>query len=155
LAAALLGAAALAACASPVVYGPANAGAAYGYQDQKIESGRYRLSYKGRDAADAEAGALRRAAELTLAEGATWFRVVTRDLEVDSRGAGGPRIGVGGSVGSGGGRSGSSVGVGVSLPVGGARKEGTLRLEILTGEGAKPADPEVYDAADVLANLGR
>lgn len=148
----VLSALALAACASSVVYGPADAGAAFGYTEQKIEDGRYRLSYRGRDGVQSSDGALRRAAELTVADGAEWFEVVSRDREAEGSGSG-PRVGVGGSVGSGDGWSGSAVGIGVTLPVGGARGAVTERLEIRTGKGAKPDTGTVYDAADVLDNL--
>ncbi|WP_370336720.1 hypothetical protein [Parvularcula marina] len=141
----------LAACASTTsVYGPAT-DTGFGYRDQQIEADRYRVSYRGRDMTSADDGALRRAAEIATREGATWFRVVSRDVETPSGRSSGTSIGIGGATG---GRN-SSVGVGVRLPLGdNGPREAVVRLEILLGEGDMPGDEGVYDARQVLGNLG-
>jgi hypothetical protein len=96
--------------------------------------------------------ALLRAAELALAGGYDWFRVIARSLDEEARGG----VGVGAGVGTGsyGRRSGVSVGVGGDLGTIGGRKFYTARLEVLMGKGAKPEGPDVYDADGVVASLG-
>jgi hypothetical protein len=73
---------ALAACASPTPYRPADD--TYGYTDQQIEPDRYSVSFFGnsRTSRDmVESFVLYRAAELTLKAGDDWFAVVDRDTE--------------------------------------------------------------------------
>jgi hypothetical protein len=146
----------LIACASaPTTYRAASDG--FGYRDQQIESNRYRVSFSGNAATGLDAVqdyALYRAAELTLANGDDYFRVVDRGTESRSTGVGGPRIGVG--VGSG--SSGSNLGVGLSTILGGYgggyAEDYTVSLDILTFEGTKPADAEdAYDAREVVRRL--
>jgi hypothetical protein len=137
----------LAGCASTPSYGPASS-SGYGYTEQAIESGRYRVTYKGRDVSEAEDGALRRAAELTRDQGFDVFTVTSRSLDRDRRA---PRSSVGIGGGTGGRRSG--VGVGVNVPLGGGSEAVTVRLEIVMGRGARPDDPRSYEAASVLSNL--
>lgn len=140
----------LAACATNPGYGPADTASDYGYRSQVIEDGRYRVSYRGQSLAAAEDGALRRAAELATERGADWFTVVSRAADGGQVRAGGPTVGIGGSTG---GRR-SGVGLGVSLPLGGQRSAPvTVSLEVVTGEGFKPAGPQTYDARSVLANV--
>ena len=137
----------LAACASTPAYGPAE-GSGYGYKETPIEDGRYRVSYRGRDQAAAEDGALRRAAELAVARGADWFTVVSRQTDGEVR-RGGPSIGIGGGTGG----RGGGVGLGVQLPLGGGGGGArTVYLEVLTGSGPRPDGPQTYDARSVLAN---
>jgi len=145
----------LAACASgPEPYRAAKGSEARGYQDLQIESDRFRIAYRAEEAQTAHDYALLRAAELTLAQGADWFRVVSASSEgrVPQRG-GNTTVSVGGSTGS----YGSSVGVGVGFGLGGGggRVSGDAErvLEILTGTGPAPEDPAVYDAAEVQASL--
>lgn len=149
----LILAAALAACATPSAYGPAASRTSVGFSDMRIESDRYRVTYRG-TAADAPAKvedmALLRAAELTLGAGYDWFEVVSRSAEARA-GGGGPRFSVGVGGGSGGGRSGVGVGVGVSAPIGGGERGSVsaVSLEIRLGQGAKPASADAYDAREV------
>ena len=151
LLAALLAAATLGACASNAGYGPAERSSDYGYRSQTIEDGRYRVSYRGRALAAAEDGALRRAAELAVERGADWFTVVSRAADGQPIRRGGPSVGIGGSTG---GRRGG-VGLGVSLPLGGGGSAPvSVSLEVVTGTGPKPDDPQTYDARSVLANVG-
>lgn len=78
----------LAACASgPTPYQPA-AGYDRGYAEQKIESDRYRISFKGNSMTErdtVENYLLFRAAELTLQSGYDSFTIVNRDTDKDSR----------------------------------------------------------------------
>ncbi|MBI1393543.1 MAG: hypothetical protein GC152_12445 [Alphaproteobacteria bacterium] len=153
---AALAALALSACATAngVGYQPAD-DKGFGYSDTRIESDRFRITFAGDGATppDAvEAFALRRAAELALANGFDWFRVAGRSTDRDVKG--GANIGLGfgsGSYGRGGG-----VGVGVGGDVGrvGAREFFTSRLEVLMGKGTPPDDPDVYDARSLLENVG-
>jgi hypothetical protein len=141
----------LAACATAPVYGPAASPSDYGYREQPIEEGRYRVSYRGKTLAAAEDGAIRRAADLAVANGYDWFTVVSRSAEGVGARRGGPTVGVGGSSG---GWRGGGVGVGVSLPLGGGRSnEAVVSLEVLMGDGLKPEGPQTYDARSVLANI--
>ncbi len=145
----------LAACASgPRPYGPAERSGGPGYSEQAIERDRFRVTYRARDEETAREFALLRAAELTLAQGATWFRVV------DAYGEGGgpfdtgrrTSVAIGGSAGSGGS---SSLGVGIGIGLGGGVGSGEIvrGLEILIGSGTPPDAPEVYDAGEVRAAL--
>ncbi|ADM09131.1 hypothetical protein PB2503_05282 [Parvularcula bermudensis HTCC2503] len=145
----LLAAILLAGCAAPTGYGPA-VGSPYGYEDQRLEDQRYRILYTGRGLAEADNGALRRAAELTRMRGQDWFRVVSRDIDEGRRARGGSSIGLGSST-----RGGSvGVGVGVTLPLGTPpNPDVTVRLEILTGTGAPPSDPQTYDADQILTRI--
>jgi hypothetical protein len=145
----------LLACAtSPTPYQAASNG--FGYREQQLESNRYRVTFAGNSATSLDTVqdyALYRAAELTVASGHDYFRVVNRSTDTRSSGAGGPRIGVG--VGSG--SSGSSLGVGLSsiLGGGGYADDYSVTLDILTFAGEKPATEEdAYDAREVLRRLG-
>jgi len=147
---------ALTACASaPTVYGPAASVDDTGYREQKIETDRYRVTFRANadaKASGAEDLALRRAAEIAQQNNASWFRVVTRSTEqVGGREKGGTSVGVGGSTGS----FGSGVGVGVGIDLSPDSRKYETRMEILLGRGAKPADdPDAYDAASVLSRAG-
>lgn len=143
---------ALAACATAVgtAYAPAGKGG-YGYSDTRIEEGRYRITFAGDGATSPEAVedfALLRAAELALAGGYDWFRVVGRSLDEQEKGG----IGIGAGVGGGGRNVG--VGVGGNLGKVGARKFYTARLEVIFGKGEKPADAQgVYDARSLSDSI--
>lgn len=144
---------AITACTTaPIDYRPANGGA-FGYAEQPIEQGRYRVSYTANTEALARRYALRRAAELTDLNGGDWFRVVNAYTSGDERSRSSrPSVSVGGSIGSGGYRS-SGVGIGIGIPLGGSANEVTHSLEILIGRGPKPDGGDVYDATDVLMNM--
>lgn len=144
---------ALAACASaPTTYSPAASSDEMGYREQRLETERYRVSFRGNSVLkgpQVEDMALRRAAELTLQNGYQWFHVVSRNTDLaDGRySPSGPSIGIGGSSGS----FGSGIGVGIGFNFGGDSREYQSTLEILMGRGDKPADPNAYDAQQVLA----
>lgn len=141
----------VAACASAPVYGPADRSGAYGYASQKIEDNRFSVSYTDRSPAQARDNALVRAAEVTLENGGDWFEVTGGYGEVDGYNSGGTSVGIGGSTGSRG-HSSVGVGVGISLPLGGSERY-TETIEIITGSGEKPTNPNAYDARSVILNL--
>jgi hypothetical protein len=145
----------LGACASPpTVYQPAATAQDTGWRATKIESDRYRVSFRANPdlkAPQVEDMALRRAAEIALNDGYQWFRVVSRNTElIGGRPAGGTSVGVGGSTGSYG--SGVGVGIGFDLSPDSRRYEATL--EVLLGRGAKPEGVDAYDARSVLTRSG-
>ena len=144
---------ALAACATaPTRYTPALANNDMGYREQRLEQERFRVTFRANadlKGPQVEDMALRRAAELTTQNGYEWFTVVTRNTELvgGSYRQGGPTVGLGGSTGS----FGSGIGVGLGFNLGGDDRQYQSTLEILMGRGAKPADPNAYDARSVLA----
>ncbi len=143
----LFAALSLTACATaPTIYQPAMGPRAVGYVEQRIEPGRYLVSFQGGPGAPATYVAdlaLLRAAELTIADGYDWFLVSDRYIQgQDDRG---PRVGVGVGGADYGRRSGLSVGVGTSFRLGGGASL-TASLEIFMGSGSRPAGADVYDA---------
>lgn len=147
--------ASLAACASmPTTYTPEN-GTGRGYSEQRIESDRFRVHFDaGPDMSrrEAEDLALRRAAELTLEEGADWFLVVGRFTEGDDRDPVRVGGGVGVGFGSGGYRS-RNVGVGIQIDPSAGEKRATLEILIRSGE--IDEDPNAYNAYQVLGYAER
>jgi len=150
---------ALTACASLAPYGPSMGPNGQGFSEQRIESDRYRVTYRGVGAPGPVADrALLRAAELTTDQGYDWFEVTQRyiDGRPDSAGGVRPSLSVGGGSsrynGRYGGFSSSGVGVGVGLNFSGPSPTQTV-LEIRLGRGQRPERAEAYDARDVLRNL--
>ncbi|MBI1366865.1 MAG: hypothetical protein GC153_13030 [Alphaproteobacteria bacterium] len=148
----------LAACATAVgtPYGPASANKGFGYTEQEIESGRYRIAFAGDGATPqnvVEDFALLRAAQLTVANGYEWFRVIARGTEAQDKG--GVNLGLGFGTSSYGRGGGVGVGVGGDAGTIGARRFFTARLEVLMGKGAKPEGPDVYDAQSVIDTIGQ
>ncbi len=144
----------LGACATSAPYGPATSANAKGYTVLPIENNRFRITYKDNSEELARTRALRRAAEVTLERGDDWFQVVTAYTDTgELSGGGGTSVSIGGSGGSSG-RSSVGVGVGIALPLGGGASGPVEHvLEIITAPGAKPDNPNAYDADDVLMNL--
>lgn len=146
----------LAGCASLAPYGPQMRPGGQGFVEQRIEADRFRVSYNGVGAPGPVADlALRRAAELTLAQGGYWFEVTQRyiDGRPDSAGGVRPSVSIGAGSGRYGGWSTSGVGVGVGLDLSGPQPTSTT-LEILIGRGDRPDRREAYDAREVLRALG-
>ena len=119
---------------------------------QDLEPGRFRATYRGTSPmseAEVRDRGLLQAAEMTLARGYDWFRVVDRfnDVAPPTR----PRFSFGLGVGSYG-RS-SGVDVGGSTGFGG---EGTyvVTLEVMAGKGRPPGTPDAYDARAITSTLG-
>jgi hypothetical protein len=100
--------------------------------------------------------ALLRAAELTLQNGREWFWVDRRTTDDAATRSNGSSVGVGVGAGSWGRRSGGSVGVGINFPLGGrssGRQATSSLLEIRFGDGAKPDEPNAYDARSTAQSL--
>ena len=145
----------LGACVSPpTIYQPAATVQDMGWRATRIESDRYRVSFRANPdlrGPQVEDMALRRAAELTLADGYQWFRVVSRNTEqVGGRASGGTSVGVGGSTGS----YGSGVGVGIGFDLSPDSRRYETTLEVVLGKGAKPDGADAYDARSVLTRTG-
>jgi len=142
---------AMTACASaPTQYGPASEGDR-GYSELRIEESRYRVRFSGGSDItfdEAEDLALRRAAELTLENGGSWFLVVSRSREGNDRNPVGLTGGARYSTGSGGW---SSSGVGLGVRIDGDAGEKSVSLEIVIRDGDRPRLPDAYDAQSVLA----
>ena len=141
--------------ASPsAVYAPVSTTAnGSGYEDIRIETDRWRVTFTGAGrASDAEVErlALRRAGELALMNGYDWFEVVDRRVRQEGRERSPVRVGgtVGRSWGSGG-FSGTGVGLGISLSPGQQARR-TVSLEIIAGSG-EPRPERAYDAAAVAS----
>jgi len=146
---------ALTACASLAPYGPQTGSGGQGYAEQRIETNRWRVTYSGVGAPGPVADlALRRAAELTAANGDDWFEVVQRhtDGRPDSAGGARPSVSIGAGTGRYGGYSTSGVGVGLGLNFSGPAPT-TTTLEIVTGRGPAPERTAVYDARGVLETI--
>lgn len=145
-------AASLAACSSgPTSYGPAD-GSDRGYSQTRIEQDRYRIRFAAgadMDFDEVELMALRRAAEVTLEQGADWFLVTNRQSSGNDRNPVGVSTGVSVSSGS---RGWSSRGAGIGLRFDAAAGEKSVSLEILVRSGPRPSDGRAYDAREVLAN---
>lgn len=145
----------LGACATaPTLYQPAAGPQGVGYSEYRIEPGRYRITFRGGPGAPArkvEDYALRRAADLAVAEGYDWFRVGDRSTE--GRPDSGPRIGVGMGGADYGRHTGLSLGVGTSFSLGGGPSL-TTTIEVFMGRGERPHGLDVYDARAVRQNLG-
>ncbi len=146
----------LAGCASLAPYGPQMRPGGQGFVEQRIEADRFRVTYNGVGAPGPVGDmALRRAAELTLAQGADWFEVTQRyiDGRPDSAVGVRPSVSIGAGSGRYGGWSTSGVGVGVGLDLSGPQPTSTT-LEILIGRGDRPDRREAHDAREVLRALG-
>ncbi len=144
---------ALAACATPTVYGPAATPTAAGYSEMRIQSDRYRVTFRGGSGASAQQVrdlALRYAADVTLREGYDWFRVT--DRYIDAAGGSGPTIGIGGGGARYGRSSAIGIGGGISFPVGGGPRIAET-LEIVLGKGGLPAGGDAYDARELRESL--
>ena len=142
----------LGACATSAPYGPATSASAKGYSVVPIENNRFRVTYRDTSMEVARSRALRRAAEITLDQGADWFQVVTAYSDTGELAGGGSSVSIGGSAGSGG-RSSVGLGVGIALPLGGSSGPVEHVMEIITGSGPKPPNADAYDASEVLMNL--
>jgi len=152
-----LAALSLAACETPqpTLYQPAGGPHGVGFSELRIEPGRYRVTFHagaGAPPIQAQDYALRRAADLAVAEGYDWFRVYGRDMGFT--GGNGPTIGLGVGGASFGRHSavGGSVGTGFNLGGGPAP---VATLEVVMGKGPRPPGPDVYDARGVQQSIAR
>lgn len=74
----------LAACATSTPYQPAEKAGGYGFSEQRVEEGRYRITYRGNSLTTRETvenSLLFRAAELTLENNYDYFVVVENETE--------------------------------------------------------------------------
>jgi hypothetical protein len=147
----------LGACVGPTPYGPATDG--YGYSEQSIEGDRYRVTFSGNSATPRETVEnylLYRAAEVTLERGHQHFVVVKMDTERSTSYHGsyndfGPPFGFYGyrsyydrPWGFGGYSSLDA------RPI----DRYSAYANIVMRDGAKPDNPDAYDANDVIKRLG-
>lgn len=154
IASALSAALALAGCASPTPYQPADGG--FGYRQQQLEENRYRISFSGNSLTPRETVQnylLYRAAEVTVESGHDYFVFAEDNLERSTRYYGTVNPGIGGRLNR------------FDDPFGDPFFPATVRArpideyrafaDILMFSGQKPADnPRAYDAHDVLNRLG-
>jgi hypothetical protein len=131
-----------------------------GYSETRIETNRYRISFKGNSMTGrdtVENYMLYRAAELTLQSGFDYFTIVNRDTDRDSRtretgGYMGTRLSYAYFV--------PNYGwVGAWEPYWTPSRYSTVTryeafAEIIMGKGDKPADPNAFNAREVSTNLG-
>lgn len=151
---AMAAAALLAACATTTPYQAATGPRAAGYDQQRIESDRWRVSFRGSGPHERiEDLALLRASELTLEQGYDWFQVVSRWHDGRAVGGSGPRFSIGLGGGNWGRSSGVGVGAGVSFGGGAGSTAREVTFEIRLGRGAKPDDPNAYDARAVQSGV--
>ncbi|NGY05176.1 CC0125/CC1285 family lipoprotein [Solimonas terrae] len=141
----------LAACATTTPYQPIHDG--YGYQDQRIEANRFRVTFTGSSATPrqtVENYLLYHAAELTLNSGNDYFVITQSSTSANGKGGPGLSLGFGGvSFGSH-----SGLGLGVGTSTGGDQVEYSAQAEIVTYKGKKPDDnPQAFDAREVKQNL--
>lgn len=147
----------VAACSTATPYAPTSEAGGYGFSEQRIESNRYRVTFRGNSLTSREQVEnylLYRAAELTLQNGYDYFTMVKDDTEKSTsyRNIGGPDV--------------NYYGYGRPFPYygygwGWGPSEFDLRetsrytaiAYILMGRGPKPADPASYNASEVQANL--
>jgi hypothetical protein len=145
-----LAALALSACATePTRFQPAGGPRAVGFSEMRIEPGRYRVTFQGGPGAppaQVEDYALLRAANLALADGYDWFRIVERTTRQNGYSGSSLSVGVGGMSFGRHSAVGGSVGTGVPLNGGPAL---VTTLEVLMGKGPKPPEGDVYDARGV------
>ena len=147
-----LAALALAACATPTLYGPQIGPQAVGFSEYRIQDNRYRVTFQGGNGApraQVENYALLRAAEVAVRDGYDWFRVIDRAGEVV--GGRGPQLSVGGGSMDFGRRSAVGLGVGTSFDLSGGPRQ-SVSLEVMLGKGGRPQ--EAYDARDIIRTIG-
>lgn len=144
---------ALAACTGPTPYQPLLHG--QGYANQRLEANRFRVSFAGNSATPrsvVEDYLLYRAAEITTTTGNDYFLVVNRDVEPRNRYTyDAPPVW---GYGYGWGGRGSGYGLGLSTGTAEPDTRYTAWLEILVFSGPRPADPNAYDAREVMGAIG-
>ncbi len=140
----------LTACETTTSYQAAATPSAMGYSEQRIEPGRYRVTFQGGEGSPRQVQdyALLRAAQITLRDGYDWFRIT--DRYGDARP---PRSGATVSIGGASFGSHSGLGVGTSFDLSGGPVVNAT-LEIQMGHGPRPEAPNAYDAHGVVAELG-
>jgi len=149
----------LGACVTATPYQPASGGVnSYGYKDTRIEPGKYRVSFRGNsstDRATVENYILRRAADLTLADGFGHFVIIDEDEGSTSNfNSTGFNNGFGGGFGFGRGGLGRGFGGGISSSRTRERRIFDVSVIIQTFPGQKSAENyQAFNAAAVAENL--
>jgi hypothetical protein len=144
---------ALSACATAQPYGAAATPRAQGWDVQSVDARHYRVSYRGVGSPDLiHDYALLRAADLTIEQDGTWFRVDQEWVDAGDPGGVQPSVGAGFGGGRYGHHSYSGGGVGLGLSIHGATVT-TVVLEVRIGEGPRPDERNAYDAADVAQTI--
>lgn len=157
----------LSACATgPTAYGPAQ-GRGLGFGTQQIEQDRFQVSFTGRSADEARNLSLLRAAEVTLEQGYDYFRVIGSDVYRDEPRRSPVSTTVGLGFGSNGYRHGyhgrhrngsySNVGLAININDVARALEGpkvTSGMEIVLGKGEVQPAYDIYDAREIMDNLG-
>ena len=157
---ALLGVVALSACSTETPYGPRGEGRGYGFSDQRIETNRYRVTFRGNSLTSRETVEnylLYRSAELTLNKDFDYFIVVKDDTEKSTsyRTTGSPDP----YFYYGSGRRFPYYGTGFRWGPGYSRADIHESTKynavayILMYKGEKPREANAYDAASVRDNL--
>lgn len=153
----------LTACATgPSAYGPVTEQSSLGFKSMQIEEDRYRVTYTGRSPEEAQDYALLRAAEITLDEGYSHFKIVSGHMD-DNASARSP---VSSSIGIGIGRSsrgyyrrrgGSQTNLGIGINVNdvaralqGNRVTNSIEI-LLRNQGGD--DPNIYHAESVTGSI--
>ncbi len=141
---------ALAGCVTPTVYGPVATASGSGYVDTRLQSDRYRVTFRGGSDADRNRVtdlALLRAAQLTLEAGYDWFRVIDRYGEV--RPPRGPTLSLGTGTTSYDHNSAVGFGIGAgNIPLGGGPTVSET-VEIIMARGQTPRESDAYDAREL------
>ncbi len=150
----------VAACSTPTPYKPAISPFDDGYTTQRLESNRFRISFKGNSLTNrqtVDTYMLYRAAEVTLENGGDYFVLVNKDVDKNTAfenygddlawgwgGGWGWRHGFGPGPGFGG-------GIDYSRPI----NSYDAIADIVTYRGPKPAgNTNAYDAHEVMAAVG-
>ncbi len=157
----------LAACATATPYGPAQSSRGYGFSEQQIEEGRYRITFRGNSltARDTvENSLLYRAAELAVETGYDYFIVIENDTEERTSYSGSAYPAYYGRYGYGYPFHRSryafpyyAYGFGWGHPFDSYTEitRYSAMAFVTMHRGQKPADnPQAFDARDVLKNLG-
>lgn len=162
---ALVAGLALAACTTTTTpYQPAAQGGGFGFSEQKIEEGRYRITFRGNSSTtreQVENSLLYRAAELTLQSGFDHFILLESDTEAKKSYSSTPSPAFYGRYGYGPyccyGFPYYAYGWGWGYPYDSYTREITRYSAVAyvsMHKGAKPADnPQAFDARQVIENL--
>lgn len=145
----------LSACATgPTAFGPSTSDSRMGFQNTQIENDRFRVQYTARSDKDAHNYALLRAAQITLEQNFTHFKIINGGVTDN-----GPRSPVSTSIGIGTGRyygrSHSNLGVGINVldlarAFQGDKVTRSIEVRLLN---ASESGPDIYDAQNIVSTI--